>query len=252
MLNFFQKSNGLPRHIAIGDVHGHYEGMRKLVDMCKLTPEDRLYFLGDLIDRGPDSAKVVKWVRENNHPCLMGNHEIMLLHSFNQGQIDEIAVRHWLQAGGKETLESYGKDGVPQIDINWLSGLPSYIDLGGVWLVHAGIDPELPLEKQTNEQFCWVREEFFRGQYPYFKDKVIIVGHTITFTLPDIPSGQVAQGPGWIAIETGAYHQKSGWMTALDITNEMVYQVNVFSGKTRKKPLEQISTVLNPAKVRIK
>jgi serine/threonine protein phosphatase 1 len=250
MFNLFQKSNNSPRHIAIGDVHGHYDGLRKLVELCKLTSEDSLYFLGDLIDRGPDSAKVVKWVRENNYPCLLGNHEIMLLHSFNEGNIDEIAVRHWLQAGGKETLESYGKGGVPQVDIDWIASLPCYIDLGGVWLVHAGVDPTLPLEKQTTEQFCWVREDFFRADYRYFPDKVTIVGHTITFTLPDVPSGNIAQGPGWIAIETGAYHHKSGWMSALDITNEVVYQVNVFSGKTRKKPLEQISTYVDPSKVR--
>jgi serine/threonine protein phosphatase 1 len=250
MLNIFSSKNSQPRQIAIGDVHGHYEGLRRLVDLCKLRPDDRLYFLGDLIDRGPQSNKVVKWVRENRFPCLMGNHEIMLLSSFNNGNIDEIAARHWMAAGGRETLESYGSSGVPQIDIDWLSGLPSYMDLGGVWLVHAGVDPGLPLEKQDNEQFCWVREDFFKSDFRFFPDKTIVVGHTITFTLPGVSSGTLAQGPGWLAIETGAYHHKSGWMTALDMTNEFVYQVNVFSGKTRKKPLEEICVSIDPGKVR--
>jgi serine/threonine protein phosphatase 1 len=119
------------------------------------------------------------------------------------------------------------------------------------WGIHfAGVDPFRSLDKQNNDQFCWIREKFFSNQFPYFPDKIIITGHTITFTLPGVRPGEIAQGPGWLNIETGAYHRKSGWMTALDITNAMVYQVNVFSGKKRKQPLDRVVKVVEPSRVK--
>ncbi len=250
MFNLFQKHSNQPRQIAIGDVHGHYDGMRQLVDFCDLKTDDKLYFLGDTIDRGPKSAQVVKWIRDSGHPCLMGNHEIMLLHSFNGGNLDEMALRHWLPSGGDTTLESYGEAGIPRSDIDWFASLPSYLDLGDVFLVHAGLDPFQGLDKQNNDQFCWIREKFFSTPFAYFPDKVIITGHTITFTLPGVSPGEIARGPGWINIETGAYHRKSGWMTALDITNAVAYQVNVFTNKQRKRNLDKIVHEVDPAKVK--
>lgn len=250
MFNLFQKKSVTPRQIAIGDVHGHYDGLMDLIDYCKLESDDRVYFLGDVIDRGPKSAEVVRWIREHQHPCLMGNHEIMLLASYNNGDIDEVALRHWLPSGGDTTLASYGNEGIPPDDIDWFASLPSYLDLGNIFLVHAGVDPFRQLDQQTNDQFCWIREKFLSNQFPYFDDKIIITGHTITFTLPGVRPGEIAQGPGWINIETGAYHRKSGWMTALDITNAMVYQINVFSHKRRKHPLEKMAKVVEPTRVK--
>ncbi len=250
MFNLFQKQNNKPRQIAVGDIHGHYDGMRQLVAFCDLKGQDQLYFLGDTIDRGPKSAQVVKWIRENNHPCLMGNHEIMLLQSFNGGDLDEVALRHWLPSGGNTTLASYGDAGIPQSDIDWFASLPSYLDLGDFFLVHAGVDPFQSIEKQNNEQFCWIREKFFSSQFAYFPSKTIVTGHTITFTLPGVSPGEVAQGPGWINIETGAYHRKSGWMTALDMTNGIVYQVNVFTNKQRKRNLDRIAKEIEPNQVK--
>jgi serine/threonine protein phosphatase 1 len=251
MFNLFQKKHHpKPRKIAIGDVHGHFDGMCELIDFCNITSDDEVYFLGDVIDRGPKSAEVVKWIREHDYPCLMGNHEVMLLTSFNHGKIDEMAFRHWVPSGGDATLESYGDAGIPQDDMDWFASLPSYLDLGDVFLVHAGVDPFRALDKQNNDQFCWIREKFLSNQFPYFPDKIIITGHTITFTLPGVRPGEIAQGPGWLNIETGAYHRKSGWMTALDVTNAIAYQVNVFSGKKRKQPLDKISKVVDPIRVK--
>lgn len=251
MFNLFSRDRSdRPRQIVIGDVHGHYDGLTKLVEYCRLDPEDRLYFLGDAIDRGPKSAEVVRWIRERGHPCLMGNHEVMLLAAYNDGEIDEIALRHWLPSGGDTTLESYGEAGVPQEDLDWFASLPSYLDLGDIFLVHAGVDPFRKLEQQSNDQFCWIREKFLSNQFAYFPDKTIVTGHTITFTLPGLRPGEIAQGPGWIDIETGAYHRKSGWMTALDLTNALVYQVNVFSGKQRRQPLGRIAKTVEPLQVK--
>ncbi len=250
MFNLFQK-NTEPRQIVIGDVHGHYDGLCQLIEFLHLTPEDRVYFLGDVIDRGPKSAQVVRFIRERGYPCLMGNHEVMLLQSFNDGDLDEMALRHWLPSGGDSTLASYGDPGIPQDDIDWFASLPSYLDLGDIFLVHAGVDPFQSLEKQNNDQFCWIREKFFSSQFAYFPQKTIITGHTITFTLPGIRPGEIAQGPGWIDIETGAYHRKSGWMTALDVNNAIVYQINVFSQKQRKQNFDKIAKTIEPTKIKL-
>jgi serine/threonine protein phosphatase 1 len=84
---------------------------------------------------------------------------------------------------------------------------------------------------------------------PYFPDKLIITGHTITFTLPGVLPGKLAQGRGWLDIDTGAYHPKSGWMTALDITNSLVYQANVFRRRVRKLPLPEAVTRVDPSNI---
>ncbi|MFM7786861.1 MAG: serine/threonine protein phosphatase, partial [Microcystis panniformis] len=100
---------------------------------------------------------------------------------------------------------------IPTEHINWFQSLPAYLDLGDIWLVHAGVHPEYPLEQQTNEEFCWIRNKFHTMTQPYFKDKLIITGHTLTFTFPDVKPGQLARGSGWLDIETGVYHPQSGW-----------------------------------------
>lgn len=228
------------RRIVISDVHGHYDTLMALLNAIAPSQDDQIYFLGDLIDRGPKSAQVVEFVKQNSYACLMGNHEQMMLDSFPKGQVYPPAMQAWLYNGGQETLESYGELGVSLEHLDWIQNLPAYLDLGDAWLVHAGVNPDLPIEAQTTQEFCWIRKEFHSIRKPYFADKLIVTGHTITFTLPGVEPGQIAQGQGWLDIETGAYHPKSGWMTALDINHKVVYQVNVFKKRSfRSMPLAQ-------------
>ncbi|MCA1991094.1 MAG: metallophosphoesterase [Coleofasciculus sp. S288] len=237
------------RRIVIGDVHGHYDTLMNLLDAIAPNSDDMVYFLGDLIDRGPQSAQVVDFVMKSSYPCLLGNHEQMLLDILGNGEIYGPALQAWLYSGGHSTVNSYGENGVSQDHLDWMRTLPTYIDLGDVWLVHAGIHPRIPLHQQTSDQFCWVREEFHSMPEPYFPDKLIVTGHTITFTLPGVLPGRIAQGRGWLDIDTGAYHPKSGWMTALDITNALVYQVNVFKHRLRKLPLAEAVTRVEPSQI---
>lgn len=237
------------RRIVIGDVHGHYDTLMNLLDAIAPNSDDMVYFLGDLIDRGPQSAQVVDFVMKSSYPCLLGNHEQMLLDILGNGEIYGPALHAWLYSGGHSTVNSYGENGVSQDHLDWMRTLPTYIDLGDVWLVHAGIHPRIPLHQQTSDQFCWVREEFHSMPEPYFPDKLIVTGHTITFTLPGVLPGRIAQGRGWLDIDTGAYHPKSGWMTALDITNALVYQVNVFKRRLRKLPLAEAVTRVEPSQI---
>lgn len=237
------------RRIVIGDVHGHYDTLMNLMEAIAPTKEDMVYFLGDLIDRGPQSAQVVDFVKESPYICVLGNHEQMLLDILGDGEVYGPALQAWLYSGGHSTINSYGDKGVRQDHIEWMRTLPTYLDLGDTWLVHAGIHPRIPIEKQTSEQFCWIRDEFHSMHQPYFPDKLIITGHTITFTLPGVLPGKIAQGRGWLDIDTGAYHPKSGWMTALDLTNSLVYQVNVFKRRLRKLPLEEAMTRVEPSMI---
>lgn len=242
------------RRIVIGDVHGHYDGLMTLLDAIAPGIDDMVYFLGDLIDRGPDSASVVNFVKESGYQCLLGNHEQMLLDIFTDEELygPGPALQAWLYSGGNATMNSYGDSGVLQEDIDWLRTLPTYIDLDDIWLVHAGVHPKLPLETQSTAQFCWIREEFHSIAKPFFADKLIITGHTITFTLPGVMPGKLAQGNGWLDIDTGAYHPKSGWLTGLDTTNNMVYQVNVNKGSVRTLPLEEAVTRVEPSSLLIR
>lgn len=237
------------RRIIIGDVHGHYDGLMQLLEAIAPESEDQVYFLGDLIDRGPRSAQVIDFVRKNSYHCLLGNHEQLLLNAFPDGQVYHPALQAWLYSGGNTTVSSYGEVEVLLEHLDWIRTLPTYLDLGDIWLVHAGVHPRMPIADQTFQEFCWIREEFHSSPKPYFPDKLIIIGHTITFTFPNVAPGELVQGNGWLDIDTGAYHPKSGWLTAVDMTNRKVYQVNVFQKCVRVMLLEEAVTKIEPSEI---
>jgi serine/threonine protein phosphatase 1 len=240
----------LSRYV-IGDVHGQYDGLMKLLEEFAPGADDKLYFLGDLIDRGAQSSKVVEWVINNNHTCLKGNHEQMCIEAFDAPETSML-WQGWLTNGGATTLESYTDADMLTEHLQWMRQLPLYLDLDNYWLVHAGVDPNLTLEDQTSLEFCWIREPFHSSPNPYFSDKTIVTGHTITFVFPGLRPGQIAQGPGWLGIDTGAYHPKSGWLTALDLDTQMVYQYNVYTHSGRSLPLETLAVPVKLPAVRRK
>lgn len=233
------------RRLIVGDVHGHCEGLLHVLKLAGLKRGDQVYFLGDLIDRGPDSKGVLQFVREHNYPTLMGNHEELLLNALHG-----TAVALWLQNGGYSTVDQYGgyKAGLDALNAHrdWLEGLPHIIDLGDVLLVHAGLNHDADLEEQSTRDLMWIRDDFLYYPQPYFKDKTVLCGHTLTFTLRGadgvIPVGQLASGPGWLGLETGAFHSKSGWLTCLDWDGQQVYQVNVLTGDEWVRSLSESVT----------
>lgn len=238
------------RRIFIGDVHGHYDGLMHLLEAIAPGAEDQVYFLGDLIDRGPKSAQVVTFVKQSGYACLLGNHEQMLLEIFPSEKVCQQSLQAWLYSGGQTTVLSYDKTGDLLMEhVTWMQSLPTHIDLGDIWLVHAGMHPALTLAEHTSQEYCWIRDEFHSMTRPYFPDKLIITGHTITFTLPNVPSGAIACGQGWMDIDTGAYHPRSGWLTAVDHTHQLVYQVNVFNQSSRVLPLAEATTQIDPSRV---
>lgn len=229
------------KRIFIGDVHGHYDGLMLLLNTISPQSDDQVYFLGDLINRGSKSAQVVEFVRKNQYNCVLGNHEQMLLDYFQDKQVIKKTVEK-ASATYKETINSYLQFDISLLPVHleWFSNLPLYLDLGDIWVVHAGVHPQLAVFKQTQKEFCWIRQPFYSMSKPYFPDKLIIVGHTPTFKFGGVVPGKLVQGKGWLDIDTGAYDRRSGWLTGLDMTNRKVYQANVFSRKTRVLALEDI------------
>lgn len=230
---------------VFGDIHGQFDGLMKLINFIKCSSDDKLFFLGDLIDRGSRSADVVRWVIENGHTCLRGNHEQMCIDAFDSDE-ESLIWKGWLLNGGSNTLQSYGTEGLPTEHLEWMQQLPLYLDLGDTWLVHAGLNPNLPLELQGAAEFCWIREEFHSATEPFFDNKIIITGHTITFVFPGVIPGNLVLGKGWLDIDTGGYHPKSGWLSALDLDSAIVYQCNTFTNELRVNPLSDITTVIEP------
>lgn len=236
------------RRIVIGDVHGHYDGLMTLLDLISPKDADQVYFLGDLIDRGPQSAQVIEFVKNSPYQSLLGNHEHLLLEAFPNNQPYPPALQAWLQSGGRATIASYDDVELLVQHVEWIRTLPIYLDLGDIWLVHAGVNPALPIEQQSHQEFCWIRDEFHSTPRPYFSDKLIITGHTITFTFRGVAPGAIARGQGWLGIDTGAYHPKSGWLTGLDVTHNQVYQVNVYTQQVRTLLLSQVVMQIEPTR----
>lgn len=242
----------MARRIFFGDVHGQYDGLMHLLEAIAPAGDDALYFVGDLIDRGAKSAQVVDYVRDHASGCVLGNHEQLLLDAFSNDGNNGVALHAWLYSGGQATLASYDGNVERLTDhVQWMRQLPLYIDLQDVWLVHAGVAPDLAIAEQSAEEFCWIRDSFHSSPKPYFDNKLIITGHTITFTFPDVAPGQIVSGPGWLDIDTGAYHPRSGWLTAVDIDSEQVYQVNVHERKRRTRSLEAASMPFTQGRQRI-
>ena len=134
------------RVYVVGDVHGHLATFRALLHRLNLGPEDRVVCLGDMIDRGPDSAGLVDLLR--SHPqviCLKGNHEQMAVQSVQMDGTFE-AWQPWMKRGGKSTYASYIVQAEGDLwqakqtmvdDFIWLDNLPTQIalslnDVGGV------------------------------------------------------------------------------------------------------------------------
>ncbi|MEM1172541.1 MAG: metallophosphoesterase family protein [Cyanobacteria bacterium P01_H01_bin.35] len=229
------------RRIIIGDIHGHYDGLMALLEAIAPGRDDMVYFLGDLIDRGPKSSQVVTFVKNSPYQCILGNHEHMMIQALSDTEVKHEAWQSWYYSGGVETVESYRDTGImPYDDLEWMRSLPLYLDLGDIWLVHAGINPKLPIQKQAHHECCWIRHEFHSVDKPYFSDKLIIIGHTITFTFDEVEPGELVCGAGWLDIDTSAYHPRSGWLTGLDVDNNIIYQVNVKDYQTRKMHLDEL------------
>lgn len=173
-----------PLTYAIGDIHGSLQKLRELMTLCERHADGRpaaFIFLGDYIDRGPDSRGVIEALIDlkSRQPdrviALKGNHEAVAVEVVD-GETDPEA---WLREGGKATLRSYRVDDardLPPEHVAWLRALPLCHDDGERFFVHAGIDPDKPLDAQRDHDLIWIREPFLSDARDH--GRLIVHGHT--------------------------------------------------------------------------
>jgi serine/threonine protein phosphatase 1 len=235
MLNFLCRQSA-PRSVpaghrayAIGDIHGRLDLLDQLLDMIHRELDERparktmLVFVGDLIDRGPNSAQVIERLRTYRRPgvrtvFILGNHEEVLLRILGG---DAELITKWRWFGGTECLESYGIDvarlaalapeaqlamlrqAIPREHVAFLESFVDSCRFGDYLFVHAGIRPGVPVEQQLQSDLRWIREPFLFDETDH--GFVVVHGHTI--------SAEVEEKPNRIGIDTGAY--RSGVLSAL-------------------------------------
>jgi serine/threonine protein phosphatase 1 len=178
----------LDRHtFAVGDIHGRYDLLKlALAEIERRTEAARVVFLGDYIDRGPQSREVIETlmagpVRSGDEwMCLKGNHEAMMLETIRA----PLDPAWWCGNGGAATLVSFCQK-VPSYVLDWCDSLPVSFERDHHFFVHAGIRPDAPLAKQHPEEVMWIREEFLGHGGPH--PKHIVHGHTPRKTAELLP-----------------------------------------------------------------
>jgi serine/threonine protein phosphatase 1 len=219
------------RVYAIGDVHGCLSLFDRLLARIDADNEARhpadvtLILLGDLVDRGPDSAGVVERAiqlqdRGGDFRWLLGNHEEVFLKALSG---DPAAMRYFVRIGGGPTIHSYGLDGdeyrgmafdelaeafprlVPERHRRFLQSAEEKIAIGDYLFVHAGIRPGVGIEQQRSSDLRWIRDDFLDDGSDH--GCVVVHGHTIF--------DEVQVRPNRIGIDTGAY--ATGRLTAVGL-----------------------------------
>jgi serine/threonine protein phosphatase 1 len=213
---------------AVGDIHGRLDLLNDMLARIDadevIATRKTIVFLGDYIDRGPESKGVIEAISSLQRSdrqtvvALTGNHEEALLAFLGNAAIGP----NWAEHGGWATLLSYGiSPSTEQIAPDWdvirtnlaqalpaehrqfLRSLILWEAIGDYIFVHAGVRPGVPMEKQRRRDLLWIRQEFLEAHTPL--DKVIVHGHT--------PAAEPTIAPGRIGIDTGAY--ATGVLTAL-------------------------------------
>ena len=227
------------RVYAIGDVHGCADELDRLLAMIDADDAGReaaattTVFIGDLVDRGPASARVLDRMCElvaedRDVRFLAGNHEEIFARALDG---DAKALRLFCRIGGRETAISYGigeaeydlldydelaaalDRQVPASHRSFLDRLENMIEIGDYVFVHAGVHPGVPLEDQSRTDLRWIRSPFLDHGRPLAK--MVVHGHTIADDL-DVQ-------PHRIGIDTGAY--ATGRLTAIGLEGEDMWRL---------------------------
>lgn len=209
------------RIYATGDIHGRFDLLLILTAAITQDLQDRpienpiMVFLGDYVDRGPDSCKVIDYFLANQQKaskqvCLKGNHEATFLEVLDNPE----DLAYWGTLGGFPTLRSYGipakdllgthsaahmrkllKTHVPETHLQFLRHLPLHFRCGDYLFVHAGIRPGKPVNKQTPEDAMWIRAPFLnhKGDFGVY----VVHGHT--------PVEKIERHRNRLAVDTEAH-----------------------------------------------
>jgi hypothetical protein len=222
----------MPRTIAIGDIHGCADEFQELLDLLKLQSGDRVIQLGDLVNRGPDSHRVIKLARKYNIESILGNHELRLL-QFHKSKNVSI-------------LKDYDKSTIDQLttaDWSYLKSLPNYKydGLRDTVFVHGGFLPNQPWIEQSVDIITTIQvidqngKPAKRSDAPDAKSwadywtqaPFVVYGHT--------PRAEVAYHPCAIGIDTGCVY--GGHLTAYILDDKSIVQVRAKKSYAHSKRL---------------
>lgn len=207
---------------AIGDIHGQLAMLQDALDKIARDagPDAHIVFLGDYVDRGPDSRGVIDCLADGhkqgrNWITLKGNHDRMFewfMQDTPRHDPHMLVGYHWFhdRIGGVETMASYdvtfpertrlrdvhaqARGAVPQTHVDFLNALPTSYETDDLIFVHAGLRPGIPLADQTEEDLVWIRHSFHQHTGPH--PKLIVHGHT--------PVDQATHYGNRINLDTGA------------------------------------------------
>jgi len=210
------------RLLAIGDIHGCNGKLQRLLAQIALDPDaDRLVFVGDYLDRGPDVRGVIETILALKEICpnvvfLRGNHEDMLISYFLEGRDEELFFAN----DGATTLSAYGLTladaragrGFPEDHLRFLASLPLTYETEAYLFVHAGLRPGIPLAEQSPEDLLWIRREFIDSDCDF--GKTVVFGHT--------PLYEPLFDDNKIGIDTGAVY--GGHLTCIELPSLKIYQ----------------------------
>jgi serine/threonine protein phosphatase 1 len=224
------------RIYAVGDIHGRADLLAALLARIDSDLNVRpignsaQVFLGDYIDRGPNSRQVLDLLierqRQHNVLCLKGNHEVYAVQALSEPSV----LPEWLKMGGIATLVSYGvkrpardddpqaqreasaafRRALPDSHLHFLLHLAPSFSHGDYFFAHAGVRPEVPLQQQHERDLLWIRDDFLLHEEDF--GKVVVHGHT--------PAPEPDIRPNRINIDTGAY--ATGRLTCLVLENDQV------------------------------
>jgi serine/threonine protein phosphatase 1 len=223
------------RTLAIGDIHGCLDPLLKLWEVLAPTPEDHVIFMGDYVDRGPDSKGVIDFLLEKEKEFritfLQGNHEEKMFMSHQ----DPDDLGQWCEIwGGQATLDSYGCGihEVPEEHWAFLLRTIPYLETGEHIFVHANLEPDVPLDKQL--PFALYHKKFDHKLYghpkPHCSGKIMICGHTSMKTHRPCNIGHA------LCIDTDP--GRGGWLTGLHVESGAYWQTN-FDGEVREGNVEE-------------
>ena len=236
------------RLIAIGDIHGQLDKLNHLLAQIGPNDQDQFVFLGDYVDRGPESKGVIQLLIDfkMTYPktvFIKGNHDQMFINVLqscgliNDSRFHQISniwerkkkkraeVRIFKQSGGEKTLQSYHiklfqkeagfnlVGSIPPEHVDFLEKPNLYYEQGRYIFVHAGMDPHLPLDQQDPEVLMWDRS-LTGGP----AGKTLVIGHTPTV------EGEPLIADDLIMMDTGA--GCGGPLTAMDLLTGQVWQAS--------------------------
>ncbi|MCG7494116.1 metallophosphoesterase family protein [Thalassobius sp. Cn5-15] len=238
---------------AIGDIHGHLDQLEHALSLIERDggTEAKVVFLGDLVDRGPNSRGVIERLETGIHEgrnwvVLKGNHDAMFQAFLENGEVFHPRTRLGRSfvdnhIGGRATLHSYGVDvtledpqdlqaaaleHVPYRHLTFLRNLPLYHLSDDMLFVHAGLRPGIALELQDPEDFCWIRHEFLdhTAAHPW----LVVHGHTAIMRAEHCGNR--------VNLDSGAGFERP--ITAAAFEGGKVFELGPF-GRQRLEPLPE-------------